>query len=111
MQQICIPDMPEFETKILYEFHDAAIAAHPEVRRTYMKLKQWYYWPKILETVQKYVETCETCLDGSQIASEKKGLMIPIPIPEGSWEIVSMDFITGYPCRKGGTHYLQVDYL
>ncbi|CAH0493150.1 unnamed protein product [Peronospora farinosa] len=50
MQQICIPDMPELKTKILYEFHDAATAAHPGVRRTYLKLKQWYYWPHMLET-------------------------------------------------------------
>ena len=72
MQQICIPDIPEIKTKILYEFHDAATAAHPGVRRTYMKLKQWYYWPKILETVHKYVDTCETCIDGSQTTSERK---------------------------------------
>ncbi|CAI5710793.1 unnamed protein product [Peronospora destructor] len=29
IQQICIPDMPELKTKILYEFHDAATAARP----------------------------------------------------------------------------------
>ena len=31
MQQICIPDIPEM--KIIYEFHDAATAAHLGVRR------------------------------------------------------------------------------
>ena len=101
MQQICIPDMPELKTKILYEFHDAATAAHPGVRRTYMKLKQWYYWPKILETVQKYVETCETCARWKSNSQRKKGLMIPIPIPEECWEVVSMYFITGLPVSEG----------
>nr|CCA27674.1 polyprotein putative [Albugo laibachii Nc14] len=32
MQQVCIPDIPELNTKILYEFHDSATAAHPGVR-------------------------------------------------------------------------------
>lgn len=61
MQKICIPDIPEMKANILYEFHDAATAAYPGVRQDYMKLKQWYYRPKNLENVQKYVETCETC--------------------------------------------------
>nr|CCA26001.1 hypothetical protein MPER_13185 [Albugo laibachii Nc14] len=81
MQQIYIPDMPESKTKIVHDFHDAATAAHPGVRRTYMKLKQWYYWPKMLETVQKYVETCETCARWKSNSQRKNGLMIPIPIP------------------------------
>ena len=89
------------KTKILYEFHDAATAAHPGVRRTYMKLKQWYYWPKILETVHKYVETRETCARWKSNSQRKKGLMIPIPIPEEFWEAVSMDFITGLPVSEG----------
>ena len=97
MQQICIPDIPELKTNILYEFHDAATAAHPGVRRTYMKLKQWYYWSKILETVHKYVEACETCARWKSNSQRKKVLMTPIPIPEECWEVVSMDFITILP--------------
>ena len=57
--------------KILYEFHDAATAAHPAALRTYMKLNKWYNWPKILEKVQKYVEICEHALDETQTYIER----------------------------------------
>ena len=82
MQQICIPDIPEIKTKILYSFHDAATAAHPGVCRTDMKLKQWYYWPKILETVHKFAKTCETCARWKSNSQQKKGFMIDIPKSE-----------------------------
>lgn len=48
MQKLRIPDSSELKTKILYEFHDSATPAHPGAYRTYMKLKQLYYWPRYL---------------------------------------------------------------
>ena len=72
MQQICIPDMTDIKTKILYGFHDVVTAAHPGDRRTDMKLKQWYFWMKILEKVHKFVETCEHALEWKSNSQRKK---------------------------------------
>jgi hypothetical protein len=46
------------------------------------------------------VEYLSKCLDCQQVKVEHQhltGLLQPLPIPEWKWEIISMDFITGFP--------------
>jgi hypothetical protein len=45
-------------------------------------------------------EYLSKCLDCQQVKVEHQhptGLLQPLPIPEWKWEIISMDFITGFP--------------
>jgi hypothetical protein len=46
------------------------------------------------------VEFLFKCLDCQQVKVEHEhlaGLLQPLPIPKWKWEIISMDFITGFP--------------
>jgi hypothetical protein len=36
------------------------------------------------------------------------GKLQPMPVPEGKWESVGMDFITGLPCTKEGYDSIMV---
>jgi len=46
--------------------------------------------------VEYYVRRCSTC-EQAKSHSWPLGLYIPLPVPQGPWEDVSLDFITGLP--------------
>jgi len=59
-------------------------------------LKKPYYWPSMSKDVEHYVRRCSTC----QLAkghSRPQGLYTPLPVPQGPWEDVSLEFVTGFP--------------
>jgi hypothetical protein len=51
--------------------------------------------------VKKFVDRCRIC-QHTKGKRQKKGLYQPLPIPERSWDAVSMDFILGLPRTQKG---------
>ena len=74
----------------------ASIKEHFGEDKTYLMAKENYYWPHMLKDTQDNVKRCSTC----QVAkshSLSHGLYTPLPIPQGLWLDVSMDFLLGLP--------------
>ncbi|CCI42170.1 unnamed protein product [Albugo candida] len=46
-KRLCVPADDRLIIAILCEHHDGNTAAHPGVRRTKLKVAQWYYWPTL----------------------------------------------------------------
>jgi hypothetical protein len=51
--------------------------------------------------VEEYVKTCLICQQNQTFNKKQAGLLRPLPIPEGPWENVSMDFMVSLPPLKG----------
>ena len=99
--RICIPRGP-LRTRLLYDHHDAAIAGHQGIERTYATLHPNVYWPRMNSDVRNYVKSCDSCQRikaGHQVPA---GLLQPLQIPTRPWEQISMDFITHLPKTKAG---------
>lgn len=47
--------------------------------------------------VQNYVRNCAICQENKFDMSVKPGLLQPLPISEGVWQSINMDFIEGLP--------------
>ncbi|MBW0580188.1 hypothetical protein O181_119903 [Austropuccinia psidii MF-1] len=47
--------------------------------------------------IKEYVSSCQQCSRNKNIHHKKFGLLIPLPIPNGPWICLSMDFITQLP--------------
>ena len=45
--RVVIPSHAAFRTKLLHEMHDTKIGGHSRVLRTFKKLAQQFYWPKM----------------------------------------------------------------
>jgi hypothetical protein len=86
---------------LLKECHDRPLAGHGGAKRTTTFLKKSYYWPNLKDSVEEYVKTCLVNQQNQIINKKQAGLLQPLPIPEGPWESVSMDFMVSLPPSKG----------
>ena len=68
---------------------------------TLKALNERFYWPKMHQQVAAYIERCETCLKAKSTV-KPHGKYLPLPIPEGPWLDVSMDFVLGLPWTQRG---------
>lgn len=64
---------------------------------TYSKIKKLFAWQGMKSQVKDFVQQCQTCLQAKPDRSKYPGLLQPLPVPDGSWEVIIMDFIEGLP--------------
>src|SRR5438552_313997 len=99
--------------RLIYENHNIPIVRHQGVECTYVKMHTHLYWPKMLEGVQKYIASCDTCQRNKVSQLAKVELLQPLSIPTECWTHVLMDFITQLLLTRGkhNTIVVFVDML
>jgi hypothetical protein len=100
--RVYVPSDAELQAKILHEHHDAPSSAHFGVAKTLERVSRSYYWPGQRQTVESYVKGCDACQRNKSVNAKPIGELQPLPIPEGKWETITMDFITKLPKTKRG---------
>jgi hypothetical protein len=63
--------------------------------------------------IEKYIARCMECQKVKAEHRHPAGLLQPLPIPEWKWEVVTMDFIMGFPrtCKLHDSIMVVVDKL
>jgi transposase InsO family protein len=79
------------------ELHDSEYAGHTGVERTFDLIRRQYWWPAMRLDIQEYIRTCDSCQKNKSTNQKPAGLLSPLPIPEGPWHSVSIDFIVSLP--------------
>jgi len=91
----------ELKERILHATHDSPLSGHQGFRKTYMAVRECFTWKGLKGDVLRHVQECEVCQRSKGELTHPAGLLQPLPIPEGKWESISMDFITGLPLVQG----------
>jgi hypothetical protein len=95
--KLCIPRGERMN--IIREAHSSLIASHFGVGKTLANLQRYCYWPKMNESVSRYVQGCSLCAT-SKPSNRNLGLYTPLPVPSHPWESISMDFVGGLPMSR-----------
>uniref|UniRef100_H3GL48 Reverse transcriptase n=1 Tax=Phytophthora ramorum TaxID=164328 RepID=H3GL48_PHYRM len=101
LRRLCVPNNRKLRVDVIHNAHDAAIMAHPGIRRTQLAAAQWYFWPSMDLDIKSDVQSCESCMRYKSSMGRKTGKLQPIPLPAACWEVVSTDFITHLPVSDG----------
>lgn len=107
--RLYVPDNPELRTEIIRNIHDTPPGGHAGRSSTYDRLSRHYYWPRITDSVARYVKSCHVCKRSKTYREGKQGLLKPLPIPDRYWQDISIDFITPLPtCLRYGRSYQNI---
>ncbi|KAH0606111.1 uncharacterized protein H6S33_003772, partial [Morchella sextelata] len=89
-----VPDDNDLRLRLLKEHHDKPSAGHPGRAKTLELLNREYYWPQMRKYVDQYVRNCNVCARSKAPRNAPYGVLRPMPIPDGPWRDVSVDFVT-----------------
>lgn len=86
-----------YKIKLLNEFHNSPISGHMSFQKTYIRLRDNFYWTGMCEDCKNFVSQCLPCQTTKYETKRPAGLLQPLPLPTAIWEDLSLDFITGLP--------------
>jgi len=84
---------------MIWEAYYSGVVGHFRVEKKMAVLQKYFYWPKLLQDVGKYIRSCTACAISKQTI-KKQGLYTPLPTPSQPWESISMDYMSGLPSTK-----------
>ena len=105
--RLCVPS--SLRRHIIEEIHETMTgAAHGGFERTYGRIANGYFWPRMTRDIRAFVSTCSICQKIKHARHLPYGLLQPIPIPTQPFEVITMDFIGELPRSQ---HYDSIFVL
>lgn len=103
----------EQRREIIKSAHDPPTSGHMGVYKTYSRLTEKYYWPKMRQDVATYIKRCHTCAAYKSDPQGVRDQMASHPKPARPWEMISTDLMGPLPRSTKGNSYILVvtDYL
>jgi transposase InsO family protein len=101
--RVVVPTQKALTQELLYLYHDDQFAGHWGIEKTKELLERKFYWPGLAKDVREYVLTCQTCQNIAIPRHKPYGKLESLPVPNGPWQEVSLDFITQLPSSFIGT--------
>jgi hypothetical protein len=85
---------------IITALHDSGIGSHLGTLATYQRIHKLFVWPSLKQSVQEFVQQCDTCQREKLEHTKLPGLLQPLPVP-AHWNTISLDFVEGLPISNG----------
>jgi hypothetical protein len=87
--------------------------AHPGVTKMKEDLKPLFFWKGMKVDIVSYMARCLECQQVKDEHRHPTGLLQPHVIPKLKWEVISMEFIVGFPlmARRHDSIFVVVDTL
>ena len=106
--RIVLPNEPTIIRPILYDCHDAAIAAHGGVQRTLARVKEHFAWRGLRDDVTQYVRSCNICQRSKATNKPPSGRLHALAIPSKPWAEISIDFVGPLPATYEPPHFTAI---
>ncbi|KAJ0936397.1 putative nucleotidyltransferase, Ribonuclease H [Helianthus annuus] len=94
-RQLCVP-RSSFRDAIILECHQGGLVGHFGRDKTMVLVRDRFYWPNLDKDVMRIIKRCRVC-HIAKTQNTNQGLYTPLPVPEGPWEDISLDFVLGLP--------------
>jgi hypothetical protein len=95
--QIWVGDNSALRTRLINAFHSTVLGGHSRVQATYYRIKKLFQWKGLKVDVENFVKQCSVCQHAKHERTHPAGLLQPLPVPDGAWQDITMDFVEGLP--------------
>ena len=102
VKQLMVPT--ELRSKVLALGHEAMFAGHLGVKKTLGRISASFYWPGILQSVQRFCSSCDICQRTVRKGSVSRAPLHSIPVVNVPFEKVAIDIIGPIVPKSGRGH-------
>jgi dUTPase len=102
--RLVIPEALKLE--LIRVHHSIPSAAHFGGKRTYDAIRDNYFWEGMFQDIEKFVKACPDCLSRKSPSRKIRAPMIPIPVFNKPFEIISTDAVGPLPTTDRGNKYI-----
>ena len=99
-RRVWIPNWEPLQTALIQRTHDSYITGHLGRENTYAILSRNFFWPGASSMVRKFCQNCDTCGRSHVWREKKRGMLLPLPIPNRFHSELSIDFMTDLPTKS-----------
>jgi hypothetical protein len=103
--RLYIPPTSGLVQEIIQAVHEDG---HEGVQRTLHRLRRDFHFPNMKQLVQDFVKLCVVCQRYKFEHLNPTGLLLPLPVPEGIWTDIALDFVEALPKVRGKSVILTV---
>lgn len=94
--------------EILRKCHDDPCSGHPGILKTFYRVSQKFYWPKMKSDITRYIKRCSICLKNKPEQNKPAGLMQPHQVANRPFDIITVDLIGPLPRSNRGYKFILV---
>jgi hypothetical protein len=106
-RKLYVPNVKELWKEVVKQCHNGVTAGHPSKNGTIELVSHYYWWPRMAGFISSYIEGCDKCQHYRKDIHPKV-LVHPQEVPEGPWQIISVDLIGPLPMSKGKDAILNI---
>ena len=89
------------------EYHSSLLAGHIAFLRTFFRIRDKYYWPRMLYNIKEYCRSCETCALQRRVVT--RAFLHPLKVATAPFEVIGMHFLGPIkPESTNGNKYILV---
>lgn len=106
--RIWVPNYEPLRTALMQTIHDHHLSGHPgRDTMVTMLLRRWF-WPRIRDSVRRFLRNCNVCGRTTVWREAKAGFLRSLPIPERIGTELTIDFVTDLPKSHGCTNVMVI---
>lgn len=100
LHRLYVPDNEAVRSELFSCFHEDPLAGHFGEKRTLDLIQRHYHWSQMDDDISSRVGQCARCQFANARRHRPYGELQPLPVPNGPWQELTMDFITDLPPSK-----------
>ncbi|KAJ3641849.1 hypothetical protein Zmor_028321 [Zophobas morio] len=104
-QKLYVPEGTR--ARVMYEFHDAALAGHPRAEETSRTIREVFHWHQNQKDTEAHVRRCLICAQCKRRNPTPNAPQRPRQ-PQEPFETIAVDIMGPYPATSKGNRFLLV---